>query len=219
MKRMIAIVLLIICSGALISYGAVNKSGKKVKQSDNKADTTSEASSVSNDSDKKNAFNQKKVLIAYFSLTGNTDKIAAIIKDKTEGEIFEIEPDFDYTKVKSRKEMEELGQEQVSTGFKPELKNSVDDIASYDMIFVGSPVWWYSVTPPVMSFLSQYDLKGKIVIPFCTCGSVPGDFFTQFEKAIPDAKIQEGLTVTGADFTDEKELDNERQAWLDELIS
>lgn len=217
MKRKAALILLIICSGALLSYGAVSKYVRNDKQSDQNAADATIAASSNSDSNKKEDFNQEKILIAYFSLTGNTGKVADILKDKTEGKIFEIEPDFDYSKVKSKKEMEALGQEQVDSGFKPELKNSVTDISSYDFIFIGSPVWWYSVTPPVMSFLSQYNLEGKTVIPFCTCGNIEGDFFTQFKDAIPDAEVLEGLTVTEADFVDEEELDKKIQTWLDEL--
>ncbi len=158
-----------------------------------------------------------KILIVYFSLTGNTHEVTNIMKDLTNGEVFEIKPDFDYFKVQSRKEMEDLTLKQVEEGFKPGLKNSVVDIDSYDLIIIGSPVWWYSVTPPVMSFLTQYDLAGKKVAPFCTCGSVAGDFFTQFEATIPDAEVQKGLTLTEGELTDEEGVKEKIRIWLEDL--
>lgn len=158
-----------------------------------------------------------KVLIVYFSLTGNTHKVANIMKEFTGGDVFEIQPDFDYSMVQSRKEMEDLGLKQVEEGFRPGLLNSVENIDSYDLIIVGSPVWWYSVTPPVMSFLDTYDLAGKKVAPFCTCGSVAGDFFTQFEEAVPDADIQEGLILTEGEISVDKAVEETIWEWLENL--
>ncbi len=158
-----------------------------------------------------------KVLIVYFSLTGNTKQVANIMEEFTNGVVFEIQPDFDYSKVQSKAEMGQLGKQQVNEGFRPELKNTVADIDTYDLIIIGSPVWWYSVTPPVMSFLSQYNLEGKKVAPFCTCGSVAGDFFTQFEDAIPDAEVLNGLTLTEAELQKDEESKEKIKVWLEDL--
>jgi flavodoxin len=155
-----------------------------------------------------------KVLVVYWSLTGNTKKLAGMIKDMTGGELFEIQPEFDYLSVKSRTEMENLGKKQVDEGFQPELKTKVENIGQYDLIFVGSPVWWYSVTPPVMSFLTKENLKGKKVVPFCTCGSAYGDFFSQFKSAIPDSNYMEGISVTDSELANETELKNKVGKWL-----
>lgn len=161
--------------------------------------------------------NTDKVLIVYFSLTGNTRKVVNEIQEVTNGDVFEIQPDFNYYQVKSRTEMEELGKEQVNNGFKPEITNSVADIDSYDLIIIGSPVWWYSVTPPVMSFLSIYNLDGKRVAPFCTCGSDEGDFFSQFEDAIPNAEVLEGMILTEAEIADENGMAEKVESWISRL--
>ncbi len=154
------------------------------------------------------------VLIVYFSLTNNTRKTANIIKDMTGADIFEIQPDFDYSAVGSREEMEELGKKQVEEGFLPELKNSVDNIDSYDTIIIGTPIWWASAAPPVMSFLSKYDLKDKKVIPFCTCGSSGGDYFTQIENAVSDSELLTGLEITDAELSDNEKVKEKIKNWL-----
>lgn len=190
-------------------------STKKKGGTDSKNDSTEVSSEISGQETVEDGSAEvEKVLVVYFSLTGNTKYVASIMKDFTEGEVFEIQPDFDYSKVQSRSEMEELGKQQVEEGFKPELKNSVTDIDAYDLIIIGSPVWWYSITPSVMSFLSQYDLAGKKVAPFCTCGSVAGDFFTQFEEAIPDAEVLKGLILTEEELRDEGEVKEKIRIWL-----
>jgi flavodoxin len=155
-----------------------------------------------------------KVLVVYFSLTGNTDKVAGIIKDMTGGDIFKIQPDFDYFQVKSRTEMEELGKKQVEEDYRPKLKNSVRNFDDYDYFIIGSPVWWFSVTPPVMSFLSQYDFTDKTVIPFCTCGSAYGDFFEQFKDAVPGAKLLEEFSITEPELQNEEERNKKIETWL-----
>jgi Flavodoxins len=196
---------------------------KHVGDIDNKQDKTAisaeaaDQKAVDQKASEEEGAKAEKVLIVYFSLTGNTSKAAGIMKNLAKCDVFEIKPDFDYSKVKSREEMEKLGKKQIEEGFKPELTNSVDNIDDYDLIIIGSPVWWFSVTPPVMSFLSQYDLKGKKVAPFCTCNSMEGDFFTQFEDAIPDADIQKGIILKDDELKNEKEVKEKIRTWLEDL--
>ncbi len=216
MRKKVRIIVLL-CIFIVLSIGIVSSIKQRSNtpiQEDNKP-VSSELSeqAKAEDGNTKTA----KILIVYFSLTGNTNQVANIMKDFTDAEVFELKPDFDYSKVQSRTEMENLGKKQVEEGFKPELLNSVTDIDTYDLIIVGSPVWWFSVTPPVMSFLSQYDLAGKRVAPFCTCGSVAGDFFTQFEETIPDAEVQGGLTLTEDELKDEEGVKEKIRIWLEDL--
>lgn len=191
---------------------------RKKGDTDSKDNSTAESSETSGQETVDDGSTKvEKVLVVYFSLTGNTNNVAKIMVDSTKGEVFEIEPDFDYSQVQSRTEMEDLGKQQVEEGFKPELKNPVTDIDDYDLILVGSPVWWYSVSPPVMSFLSQYDFTGKKVAPFCTCGSDAGDFFTQFEETIPDAEVLKGLTLTEYELRDDEGAKKKIETWLNDL--
>jgi len=110
----------------------------------------------------------KKVLIAYYSWSGNTEEVAHAIAEKTKGTLFRIQTvdpypeEYRATTTQAKKE--------INAGFRPKLKDKVNDIAQYDIIFIGSPNWWGTIAPAVSSFLESYDLTGKTVIPFITHG-------------------------------------------------
>ncbi len=112
--------------------------------------------------------NAPKVLIAYYSYSGNTKEVAAAIQKQTGGDLFEIKAEGTYPE--SYREMSRQVQQELRDGFRPRLTAVVDDISRYDVIFIGSPVWWGTVTPQVSSFLESHDLAGKTVIPFITHG-------------------------------------------------
>ncbi|HYF81691.1 MAG TPA: flavodoxin [Clostridia bacterium] len=154
-----------------------------------------------------------KVLVVYYSLTGHTREIGNMINDMTGGDVFEIQPVENYY----RSDIEEIGKKQVKEGYKPKLKNSVSDIETYDLIFIGSPVWWFSVSPPVMSFLAQYDFKDKKVVPFCTYVSDYGDFFDMFKKACPGAEVLEGEDFTNNESRDTEQVKAKIKLWLKEI--
>lgn len=109
-----------------------------------------------------------KILIAYYSYSGNTKKVAEAIQKEIGGDLFEIKTEGSYPEeyrpmtVQAKKEIEE--------GYRPKLTTQVDNIAQYDTVFIGSPNWWGTITPQVSSFIETYDLNGKNVIPFITHG-------------------------------------------------
>lgn len=115
-----------------------------------------------------NAMKTQKILIAYYSHSGNTKAVAEAIHEKIGGELFEITAEGEYPTdyhtmtVQARKEIKD--------GYRPKLLSQVDNIAQYDVIFLGSPNWWGTITPQVSSFLESYDLSGKKIIPFITHG-------------------------------------------------
>lgn len=113
-------------------------------------------------------FDNKKVLVAYFSYSGNTKEIAEAIHQKTGGDIFEIKTEGTYPA--EYRPMTIQAKKEIKEGYRPKLTTQIDNIAQYDIIFLGSPNWWGTITPQVSSFLETYDLKGKIVIPFITHG-------------------------------------------------
>jgi flavodoxin len=214
MKRYTAIIVLIVFM--VISFSLVGNSedNRKSSKNSNYNDKTSASNTSKQGLSKNYGDKTGNVLVVCYSLTGNTLKVANIIRNTTKGDIFVIQPEYDYSKVKSRSEMEEIGKQQVEEGFKPKLKNYVSNIDAYDLIIVGSPVWWFSVSPPVMSFLAQYDFKGKKVVPFCTCGSTYGNFFTQFRNAIPDAKVLNGLVFIEPELRNEGNVKRKIDTWL-----
>jgi flavodoxin len=154
-----------------------------------------------------------KVLIAYYSFQGTTVKVVDIIKDMTEADTCRIEPEFDYL----RADVEEVAKKQISEGYKPKLKNSLPKIDEYDVIFVGSGVWWFSPPPPVMSFISQCDLKNKKVVPFCTYKGAVGEYFEKLENACPGAKVLTGRDFSNSELNDMDKVKQKIENWLKEL--
>ncbi len=109
-----------------------------------------------------------KILIAYYSWSGNTKEVAEAIAEKTGGTLFRIETVQSYPE--EYRATTEQAKKEINADFRPELKDKVADIAQYDVIFIGSPNWWGTIAPAVSTFLSSYNLKGKKVIPFITHG-------------------------------------------------
>lgn len=114
-----------------------------------------------------------KVLIAYFSASGVTKKLASTLAEATGGDLFEIVPAEPYTKAdlnwmnpKSRSSVE-----MKDRSSRPAIVSNVDDMSSYDAVFVGFPVWWYREPSIIDTFVEAYDFSGKTIIPFATSGS------------------------------------------------
>ena len=113
----------------------------------------------------------KKALVAYFSLTVSTTKLAKRIADAAKADIFQIRPavpysaaDLDWTNPKSRSSVE-----MKDKTYRPAIADSLD-ASDYDVVFVGFPIWWYVAPTVVNTFLESIDLKGKKVVPFATSG-------------------------------------------------
>ncbi len=110
----------------------------------------------------------QKILIAYYSYSGNTKEVAEAIHENIGGDLFEIKAEGSYPD--EDRPMTEQAKKEIESGFRPKLTSSVADISQYDVVFIGSPNWWGTITPQVSSFLENYNLNGKTVIPFITHG-------------------------------------------------
>ena len=139
---------------------------------------------------------QEKVIIVYLSRTGNTEAIAEIIREETGGEMVELKlqspyPE-DYDKIVAQVDREN------ETGYLPPLKTEIKNFRDYDIVFIGFPTWDMQLPPPMKSFLSEYDLSGKTVIPFNTNGGYGvGSSFEQVEGLCPDSNILQGFSTKG----------------------
>lgn len=111
---------------------------------------------------------ESKILIAYYSWSGNTKEAAEAIQKETGGELFEIQTVQTYPE--EYRATTEQAKKEINEGYRPELKTTVADMAQYDVVFIGSPNWWGTIAPAVSTFLESYDLKGKKIIPFITHG-------------------------------------------------
>ena len=116
--------------------------------------------------------NGKKILVAYFSASGETERLARTIASATGGDLFEIVPetpytaaDLDWNDKRSRSSVE-----MNDPASRPAVASRVADMDAYDAVFVGFPIWWYVAPTIVNTFLESYDFAGKTVIPFATSG-------------------------------------------------
>jgi len=138
----------------------------------------------------------KKVLIVYLSRTNNTKAIADFIHQEVGGTIVALELESPYP-ADYRATVQQVVREN-ETGYLPPLKTTIDDIAQYDVVFVGFPTWGMQLPPPVKSFLRQYNLRGKTVIPFNTNdGYGTGSSFQTVKELCPQSTVLEGFTTRG----------------------
>ena len=110
----------------------------------------------------------EQILIAYYSRSGNTRSVAHLIQQQVGGTIHEIQPIEPYPS--SYEATVDQAKVEIESGYQPALASRLDHVDIYDTVFVGSPNWWSTIAPPVATFLSQYDLSGKTIVPFCTHG-------------------------------------------------
>ena len=133
--------------------------------------------------------NNGKILIAYYSWSGHTKKVAEAIQNEIGGDLFEIQPETAYSD--DYKTVVDQAKKEINEGYRPALKNNVANIAQYDIVFIGSPNWWGTIAPVVSTFVEQNDLSGKTVVPFITHGSGgEQNTITDLEKQCKDCLVQ-----------------------------
>lgn len=146
--------------------------------SQNEADSTATAGSTAQEDSQEvtdTVFDSGKVLVVYYSATGNTEEVANMIADTTGGDLFELEPaesytdeDLNYNDENSRVSQEYANEDQRDVEL---VSTTVDDWNSYDTVFIGYPIWWGIAAWPMDTFVEANDFTGKTVILFCTSAS------------------------------------------------
>ena len=204
---MLKIVIYVIVLAALIIGGTSLYHLYKVN-SKNKAEMASFEKAVSLNAD------LGKVLVVYYSLTGHTKDIAEQIAGKTNADLYEIQTVETYSSpsvyMKSKKELADKNY--------PELKkDNMPDIAQYDTIFIGGPVWWYTMAPALYSYLQGIDFNNTKVVPFSTQGSNFGSFFEDFAKMAKNAQILPSENFNNIDEKYKEQVSNKINAWLNKL--
>lgn len=142
-----------------------------------------------------NDMSEKKVLVAYFSATGTTAKVAERLALAVHGDLFEIKPKEAYTDADLdwRDKTSRSSVEMADKSSRPEISSQVDDMAQYNVVFIGFPIWWYREPSIIDTFMESYDFTGKSIIPFATSGgSGMGDSSEIMQSLAPDAKVYEG---------------------------
>ncbi len=172
------------------------------------------------------SMSSQKILIVYLSRTNNTKAVAEIIQRNVGGTIVALElvkpypENYQATVQQVVKELE--------TGFLPVLKTNIDSIKNYDIVFLGFPTWDMQMPPPMKSFLHQYNLRGKTVVPFNTnAGYGVGSGFETVKELCRGSNVLEGFSIAGGIekdgkllvIKDEKAKDAEREVkqWLQKI--
>lgn len=137
-----------------------------------------------------------RILIVYLSRTNNTKAIAEMIHQQVGGTMVALELENPYPG-NYRAIVRQVAEEN-ERAYLPPLKTKIDSIQNYDMVFVGFPTWGMKLPPPMKSFLTQYDLSGKTVIPFNTNGGYGvGSSFDTVKELCKNSNVLEGFTMKG----------------------
>ena len=157
---------------------------------------------------------ENKPLVVYFSATGTTAKAARTIAEVTGGTLYEIVPqqaytsdDLDWNDKQSRSSVE-MNNPQA----RPALKDTKLDVAAYDVIFIGYPIWWNQAPRIINTFIESHDLKGKTLVPFATSGgSGISNSVKELRKTYPDLEWQDGKLLNRASR-------NTVQNWVNDIV-
>ncbi len=168
----------------------------------------------------------KNILIVHLSRTKNTKVVGEIIHKNVGGALVELELQKPYPK--DYKAIVSQVSKENETGFLPPLKTKIANIEKFDIVFVGFPTWGMQLPPPMKSFLKEYDLEGKTVIPFNTnAGYGIGSSFQTVKELCPKSTVLDGFSVKGGIERDgilfvmegkkEKQVQVEIQNWLKKI--
>lgn len=166
------------------------------------------------------------VLIVYLSRTNNTKAVAQVIHNYADGKLVALELEKPYPE-NYKAIVDQVATENAS-GFLPPLKTKIDSMDKYDVVFVGFPTWGMQLPPPMKSFLKQYDLGGKTIVPFNTNGGYGiGSAFETVKALCPNSQILEGFSTKGGIERDgvlyvmegekQKAVEGEVKGWLQKL--
>lgn len=166
------------------------------------------------------------ILIVYLTRTGNTEAVAKMIQEIVGGRLVLLETENPYPE-DYQAIVDQVARENES-GYLPPLKTSIDNIETYDIVFLGFPTWGMQLPPPMKSFLSEYDLSDKVVIPFNTNGGYGvGSSFQDVEDRCSNCTLLEGFSVEGGSERDgiffvmegDKEVEVRAQVrdWLEKI--
>ena len=163
---------------------------------------------------------EKRMIVVYYSWSnGNTEKVAEQLAETCGADIERIETVEPYPE--DYNETVEQGQREVNEGFEPQIEPLENDPASYDVIAVGTPTWWYTMAPAVKTFLSENDFHVKKVVAFQTNGGWPGSVIEDIEEACEGAEFGPSFEIqidsNGGDVqkTPQRQVD----AWVEEVCT
>ncbi len=152
----------------------------------------------------------KKILIAYFSWSGNTREIAGRIRERIGGDLFEIKTVNAYPT--EYRACTDVAKKEQNENARPALSTKVENMDDYDVIFIGYPIWWGTAPMALFTFVEQYDFSGKTMIPFCTHGgSGLSRSASDIQTLCPKSTLLEGIAINGSGA---KNAQHEVDSWL-----
>ena len=155
----------------------------------------------------------KKTLVAYFSATGTTMEAATKLSRVANADLHEIVPEARYTPadLNWHDKNSRSSVEMADKSSRPAIANKVENMEQYDTVFVGFPIWWYIAPTIINTFLEQYDLTGKTIVPFFTSGgSGAGETLKYLEPSAPNANWKEPKSLNNLGEADIK-------AWVESI--
>ncbi len=156
-----------------------------------------------------------KILVAYFSATGNTKVVAEKLAAAINADLFEIVPEQLYTSddLNWQNNQSRSSIEMGDKSSRPQIVSKIEDISQYNIVFVGSPIWWGREPSIMDTFIESYDFADKTIIPFVTSGSSNiGDYGANLQALAPNAKV-----LTGKRFPNDVSAE-ELKVWADEQM-
>jgi flavodoxin len=168
------------------------------------------ASSIVQNAHAQQVDGRARVLVAYFSRSGNTRLVAGHVRRALGADLFEIQPaqaypeDYDATVSQAQREQ--------ATAVEPALKETVSSMDAYETIFLGFPIWGMTTPPVIRSFLARHDLAGKSIVPLITHGGYgTGQSLSVVASSAPRARLREGFTLQ---MDQEREILRRVTRWL-----
>lgn len=209
MKRAISIVMVFFLIFSLSACGQVSENGNQTEPSSSgslqtePSDTVGAQQSEAEQTGASASVEEGKTLIVYFSWSssGNTEKMATAIKERTGGDILEIEPLNPYPT--DYNECGDVAREERDQNARPEIANLPDSIEEYDTLFIGYPIWWHTAPMIIGTFLENYDLTGKEIYPFTQSASMDTEQFDSSIEFVREnangATVHDGLFARPSD--------------------
>ncbi len=222
-KKVIAVVafiLVIVVIGIIVGINLARNNNENTSTVQNEASSENQAvGQVANNetNTQENQNNQEgesgKVLVVYFSHTGNTENVANFIHQAVGGDIVKLETEEQYTD--NYNDLLDIAQEEKNENARPALSTKIDNIDEYDTIFLGYPIWWGDMPMAIYTFLDEYDLSGKTIAPFVTSGgSGLSGTPSNIQDGEPEANVTEGLSVRDSNSENSQSAVN---SWLSEI--
>ena len=173
MKKWFSLLLALTMALSLAACSAGNTSGPQESQPGSAVSETPAPAEPDAAPETPEEGDAPSTLVAYFSATGNTEGVAELLQTALDADLYEIVPEVAYTSEDLNYSSDDCraNREQNDPDARPAIDGSVENMDSYDVIFLGYPIWWGEAPKIISTFLESYDLTGKTIVPFCTSGS------------------------------------------------